>query len=297
MKNGKEDMALKFSQYPKMLFKMLKDMKNFSHFYQFYFLRNMDKGILQTQYAPPPITTKHKIIISLTTHITRINYVHYVLDSLYTQTLQPHEAHLYLTEGEYHVLPSVLRRFEPWLKIFETQNIGSYKKIIPALLKLNQDEVLISVDDDFIYPSYLVYSLYSLFLEHQDALICFNGKNHHQDTCGGVIGGLGVLYNQDIFNINHMKGFFDKRIFWEEMGYKSLDDIWTASWCFERNIPIRSIDERNFSKNLFRSDFCPLPSCVDEALTCKNGKHGKLYMKTEEMRQLQLKMQQLIKEY
>ena len=240
------------------------------------FLYDLNRKILTTQYDNKNIKSEYtkgggadEIIVSLTTHTKRINYIHFTLDSLYHQILRPHSIYLYITKDEYESLPEILNNFKPWLKIFYTEDIGSYKKFIPALKNAKDNQIIISLDDDFLFPHYLIYDLYCLYKQHQNdrALFAFNGTCWTKSPYFGIGGGMGLLWNPKIFNSKNTPLLFKKSIFLNE--YKNQDDSWITKCCKQYAIPIYALCEDDYNQVPFIPDFIPLPSATILAITNK----------------------------
>lgn len=262
---------------PRFFLETLKGLRKVALYQESHFLNERNRQICFSKYDfTKSVKLKHNLIVSLTTHKERINYIHYVLDSLYTQTMRPSAIHLYVTRGEYQAYPSVLDKFRPWLNIIEVEELGSYKKFIPALQNARENDLIISLDDDFIYPPFLIFTLYEKFLneEQKRSLIVFNGEAHSQSKdCGGVGGGLGILWNPRIFNPRIFPNFFNQEIFWENMNHQNLDDTWISTWCFKEKITIVPIDNTNYNKQPFRQDFLALPA--SKILAVSSKEHSK----------------------
>lgn len=97
-------------------------------------------------------------IVSLTTYGGRIYDVRLVIESLGLQTKKPKKIILWLDEDEFSIadLPiGLLQQIERGLEIRFCENLRSYKKIIPTL-HCFRDAQIITVDDDYIYPSDLI---------------------------------------------------------------------------------------------------------------------------------------------
>ncbi|ANV97527.1 hypothetical protein BBW65_01310 [Helicobacter enhydrae] len=275
---------------PRFIIETAKNVRKVSLYQETWFLNQRHREISWTQYAPQTTETNHRIVVSLTTHKERIEYLHFVLDSLYMQTLPPAEVQLYVAKGEYTTYPKILEKFQPWLKIIEVEDLGSYKKFIPALLNASKSEVIISLDDDFIYPHYLISSLYSHFLKNQNSLVGYCGFKNGKEYFEGIAGGLGILWNPNIFNIEKMPFFFDQRLFMEQIG-RNYDDGWISLSCLEQKIQISCIQE--YSYELLRR-FYELPSGKLYAISSSG--EGVNYISAEEKKILREKTRKIIQE-
>ena len=88
-----------------------------------------------------------QLIVSLTTHPARINYVHYTINTLLTQKLKPDKIILWLEEenfpkGESELPQQLLRLKDLGLTIEWCEKLKSYTKLIPALRKYPDDILL-----------------------------------------------------------------------------------------------------------------------------------------------------------
>lgn len=103
------------------------------------------------------------IVISLTSHGSRLNTVHLTIKSLMMQSVQPDKIVLYLDQdSNAAALPAELVNLEQCgLSIRRGyENIGPHLKYFHALREFN-DSLVITVDDDAIYTADLVESLLS----------------------------------------------------------------------------------------------------------------------------------------
>ena len=245
---------------------------------------------------PPPLISKsptlsHKIIVSLTTYKNRIHYVHYALDSLYHQTLRPSEVRLYVAKGEYKTLPAILEKFKPWLQVIEVRDIGSYKKFIPALKSVKENELIVSLDDDFLYPPHLIASLYELFLKYPYALIGYCGFRNDKPYFESIAGGFGILWNPEIFHPDKMAFFFDEELFFESIG-RNLDDAWIALSCLEQGIEMVCCSDDYVGA---LREFVELPSGAISPIS-RAGEGSCNYISKEEKARLKHKMLEMIRE-
>ena len=105
-----------------------------------------------------------QIILSLTSYgrRTKTSVVYYTLVSLLNQTLQPDRIVLCLDREKWNIdnIPDKLKSLLQYgVDIEFCKDVKSYTKLIPCLKKYPND-ILITVDDDIIYPSNLIETLY-----------------------------------------------------------------------------------------------------------------------------------------
>lgn len=101
------------------------------------------------------------MIVSLTTYSKRANTVHKTIISLLNQTATIDKIILWLDKDEFTLktLPKDLAELQGEVFNIEfCENTKSFKKLIPTLEKYPEANI-VTVDDDFIYPSTLIESL------------------------------------------------------------------------------------------------------------------------------------------
>lgn len=115
-----------------------------------------------------------EVIVSLTSHSRRIFEAYLAIESIMQGSVKPNRFVLWLSESlQGEILPqTLLRQNNRGLEIRYTVDIGSYKKLIPAL-KEAPDSILISIDDDILYPFDTLELLLSAHQKHPDC-ICAN---------------------------------------------------------------------------------------------------------------------------
>lgn len=120
----------------------------------------------------------HSIVVSLTSFDKRINDVYLCIESLFQQFLKPDKIVLWLSRKNFpnESLPySLLSQKERGLEIkFYDEDLGPFKKIYYAL-QTYPDSLIITVDDDILYPPDLIDQLYQSYLSNPDAIHCNRG--------------------------------------------------------------------------------------------------------------------------
>lgn len=230
---------------------------------------------------------KEDIIISLTTYNTRIKRVYLVIESLFQQTTKANKVILWLDEKEYTLesIPESLKlQMKRGLEIKFYKNIKSYKKLIPTL-KLYSDQIIITTDDDIIYPSDFVENFIFEYKKNSKYIYCYCGRKikfkdkklekytnwgpYSNDLEASLdkmpIGFGGVLYPPNCFY---------KDILNEELFMKfcpSGDDIWFKAMSLKNNYKCKIIEYREE----VRSNFLDINSIRDQTLTSINVDGGK----------------------
>lgn len=116
------------------------------------------------------------IIVSLTSFPERIGKVWIVIESILRQTELPDRIILWLYNGEFadkdSLPPKLLRLEKRGLEIkFCDQNLFPHKKYFYAM-KDNPDSIIITIDDDMIYPMDLISNLKKNHQKYPNSIIC-----------------------------------------------------------------------------------------------------------------------------
>lgn len=206
-----------------------------------------------------------KPIVSLTTFPARLGSVSLAIESIFRQSAPPGAVYLWLYEGEISKdeFPEALQRLEQrGLRIeFVPENLRGAKKLIYAA-KQFPDRIIVTADDDLLYPWDWLERLECASRETPGTVICHRGhkiERRHDGTfhrywdCmrvekGGTdpslallpTGGAGSLYppgvlNQQIFNIDLMLRLCP-----------TADDVWFKAMTLLNGVKCRRAAERNF---------------------------------------------------
>lgn len=150
--------------------KKIKDIETFNYL-KYSALNSVEKGINKNNF-------KNEIIISLTTYSKRIEEVYLVIESIFNQTLKADKILLWLDEVEFNeeTIPNILKnQRKRGLEIRYCENIKSYKKLIPTL-KEYQNEIIITIDDDVIYPINFIEKMYKIHKKFPEVVLCNIGR-------------------------------------------------------------------------------------------------------------------------
>ena len=123
-------------------------------------------GVSRRKRTPP-------LIVSLTTYEPRIGKVHLCIESLLRQDLKPDAIFLWLADDlPPELVSSALRRQERrGLQIRFHANLRSFMKIVPTLEEY-PDAVIVTCDDDMIYPHDWLDGLYRSYVEEPEYIHC-----------------------------------------------------------------------------------------------------------------------------
>lgn len=135
--------------------------------------------------------SQRRLVVTLTTFDKRIDDVYLCIESLLQQSLRPNRLMLWLSEEEFprsRPLPAMLMRQQArGLEIhYCPRDIGPYKKLIPAL-SLCPDDLLVTVDDDVMYPVDTLDLLYRTHLQYPSEVVANRGHQLLRDRHGRVM--------------------------------------------------------------------------------------------------------------
>lgn len=201
-----------------------------------------------------------ELIVSLTTHGKRIDTVFHTIESIFQQTLKPNKVVLCLGNKEYtsiEQLPISLQlQSMRGLEILFVKDIRSYTKLIPTLVKYPEANI-ITVDDDFIYPSDLLEKLWNAHKRNPGKIVCkvareMSLKNTNQfnqftnfeshDTANDYYSKMNLL--EGFAGVLYPTGAFDKEVLNSEQFLRlapAADDIWFTAMAIKNDTPIVQI--------------------------------------------------------
>lgn len=201
-----------------------------------------------------------KIVVSLTSYPARMNTLHKVLDTLVQQTRVPDKIVLYLADRQFpdRKLPAELLSYERYgFEVhWQQEDLGPHKKYFYAMQEY-PDDIIITVDDDFLYKQTLIDELLAGYAKFSYALIARRGAIV---TCqgDGTVAPYFQWYGKYIKPVSYINvprmdifattgggtlfppGLFKKEIFnmesiLENCGY--ADDIWIKVMQLINNVP------------------------------------------------------------
>ena len=213
-----------------------------------------------------PSDTNNDIIASLTSFPERISEVYITINSLLEQTVNPDKIILWLSEEEFpekeKSLPASLIKINAenfsirWVR----KNIGSFKKLLPAL-KEHSDKIIITFDDDAFYHPECIERLYKSYLLDNDKIHCHRAHQILLDDHRNMLPydkwqkckkGPDSSYNNwftGVGGVLYPPKIFDEKIF-DENTYTKLtptaDDIWFWSMALLNDREIK-VAENNIS--------------------------------------------------
>ncbi|MCX2779552.1 glycosyltransferase family 2 protein [Microbulbifer thermotolerans] len=121
---------------------------------------------------------KHHIVVSLTSFDKRINDVYLCVESLFQQSIKADEIVLWLSTKNFpdRRLPELLlKQQQRGLQVFFVdEDLGPYKKYVYAFERF-PGSLIITVDDDILYPPDMIDLLYRAYLNDPSHIYCHRG--------------------------------------------------------------------------------------------------------------------------
>lgn len=201
-----------------------------------------------------------RLIVSLTSFPRRISTVSQVLKTIYAQTKQPDEIVLWLAREQFPNketdLPEDLLQLvqQKRLTVCWCNDLKSHKKYFYAFQKFPND-LVVTIDDDLLYPPDMLSLLYASYLLHPEAVSTVrshlmvlsktdeplpyirwshesNFLLHAPSMQLVATSGAGTLHSPKLYR----KEFFD----WESIKSNSLyaDDLWQKAMALFSDVPV-----------------------------------------------------------
>lgn len=204
---------------------------------------------------------KKKLIVSMTSHPPRIGGVSPVLSTIFAQTMQPDEVLLYLAKEQFpsgeQDLPSELKALvnKGRVTIRWCDDLKPHKKYYYAFQDF-KDDLIITVDDDTLYPPEMIETLYNSYQHFPNSVSANSVKLVLFTETDGLlsyrswpsffreipdtptmqlvaIGCDGVLYPSSLFQSELL---LDRRAIMDNCPY--ADDIWLKLYEITAEIPV-----------------------------------------------------------
>ena len=205
------------------------------------------------------------VIASLTSFPARIEYVHYAIKSLMLQTYKPDRIVLWLAEEQFpdKVLPKQLTDLQALgLEILWTKDFYGHKKYYHLVEEQKENELVITFDDDILYPPKCIERLVKKHREFPDCVVCEraqavnkNGDKLLNPGRWDTISNVGV--DKPAYSLNPSPGggclipygaFHKDAVDYEKiykLAYKN-DDLWYMFMCAQKGT--KMIKTRKYHK-------------------------------------------------
>ena len=147
-----------------------------------WFVKLDNKSILKEKLPKNPLNTEkreEKVIVSLTSYPARISYVHLAIKSLMLQSYKPDRIILWLAEEQFpdkHLPKELTDLCRYGLEIIWMHDIYGHKKYFYPVLNQQDNEVVITYDDDIIYSKNSIKRLMKTHEKFPGCLVCERGQ-------------------------------------------------------------------------------------------------------------------------
>lgn len=209
-------------------------------------LNCVDNGITDKEYQKDT-----PIIVSLTTYGQRLQEVYYSLESLLHQTLQPNKIVLCISEDfkSENNLPLLLKKqLNRGVEILYCKDLGPYTKLIPTL-KQYPSAIIITVDDDMLYPIDFIEYLVKSYKKRPNDIHCYYGHTMILDKKGKMesydkwvkqpASGISILnFPTGVDGVLYPPNCFHEDIIREDIFLKlcpHADDVWFKAMTLLKN--------------------------------------------------------------
>ena len=211
---------------------------------------------------------QHELVVSLTTFGKRIHDAYLTIESIMQQSLLPDRIVLCISAQDFseESLPETLKlQQQRGLEIlFCEKDLGPYTKYHYTLQKY-PDSLLITVDDDFLYPVDTIDRLYKSYRQFPDTIHCHRGhkitlteegqikpykqwdwSNRHTEPSK-------LIFPTGVGGVLYFPGCFDPEIANKEAFMKlapGADDVWLKAMSLKKGTPCSIVpDARAFMTN------------------------------------------------
>ena len=215
-----------------------------------------------------------RVNISLTTILDNLNVLQPSLISLINQTQKADRICLYISQEPYLQDRGISMDMIPdWLKnmpieIHTVENTGPYRKLLPLLEEVwDNDEVIITVDDDTFYHPDLVKNMVGAYIESGACIAC--RCTYIGDPSENEYEKLGKAKPLDLYNYHTGKGavLYHPSMFKKEQPERGIlakdylhlsptnDDHWFNLWRIYNRIPCKVLQFSYMTNDLTNKQF------------------------------------------
>lgn len=207
------------------------------------------------------------LIVSLTSFSKRINQVHLTIESLFQQSLKPDRIILWLSEEDFGAedIPEILRaQSKRGLEVrLCAKDLGPYTKFYYSLLEF-PEALILTVDDDVLYPPDMIDQLYRAYLKEPSAIHCHRAhlmkRNDNSglcpynewDFCVSSVGPDNCVFPTGVGGVLYFPGCFDKEVLNKDAFLKlapKADDVWLKAMSLKKGTMSKIVpDDREWEQ-------------------------------------------------
>lgn len=128
------------------------------------------------------------VIVSVTTTRARLNLFFYALQSLKRQNYEKFSIVVSLSK-EPHLFDQGIENVPDWItgnnvQVRSVRNIGPYRKLVPLIMNIADDDLLVTADDDILYSENWLQSLVHRSIENPGAIVCCRARAIKKNLIG-----------------------------------------------------------------------------------------------------------------
>ncbi len=204
-------------------------------------------------------SSQTRVVISLTTVPERLNQIEedgikLVLESICTQNYSNYEVHFnipfkYMVTGEDYIIPQwvteIHKKFEHF-KIFRTEDMGPPTKVVPTILRENEETLILVVDDDLVYHPDMINEHVKYHEKLPNSVILYDGRSLVNPKYGDLRDSW-VLTTKEVLQVkelqhyksaSYFKKYFSDDFFNDFLGKTKSDDVLMSFYFAYKNIPL-----------------------------------------------------------
>ncbi len=200
--------------------------------------------------------SKRNIIVSCTTTERRIHMLFYMIESIKKQKVMPDVMYVNISEKSY-LSDRGISEIPEWLnqnfiRINRTENIGSYRKLLPVIEEARGNDLVITADDDILYGPDWIKSLVELAEQYPEHIVCPRAREMKKNIFGrwqnysrwnlvssakeGMLilptGGGGAVYRKNLLDLDFLMDPAFKEL------APTTDDLWFRMASLRKNVPV-----------------------------------------------------------
>lgn len=197
-----------------------------------------------------------KIYVSCTTTSKRLEYLYYMVKSIERQTLRPACMVINVSRAPYLMdeglseIPSWLE--QNWIRINWVENTGSYRKLLPLINEVEDEDLVITADDDILYPRDWLQQLVNASKKYPKSIVSARSRYIRKGIGGRFLGyyywqicnyrkesfwllpttGGGAVFRRQFFDLDILNNpvFLDLA--------PTSDDLWFRACSMLKNVPV-----------------------------------------------------------
>lgn len=237
----------------------------------------------------------HTITVSLTTFGKRINDVYLTIESIMQQSLAADQIILNIAADEFtpEALPATLKKQQArGLTIhFVERDLGPYTKYFYTL-RDNPDSLIITVDDDQIYPVDMIDQLYRAYQHEPNIIHCLRAHKIRHNDQGELLPyrrwdwsttdstPSSLIFPTGIGGVLYFPGCFDEDVLNSEQFLAlcpGADDVWLKAMSLKKGILCKKIaDIRPFESQVLTIEGSQLLSLIRSNKSAVSGNDAKI---------------------